>query len=136
YPIFIKCLRTNKIKCSIEKWLTTHGNLIISDQHSSNSIQNTDLSHSHSNIIQIITKLIYKSFFLIFIEYEANLHTFEVTMITLKECEYFNNAFELILQNPNFIRNIKNLAIDFDLKIENISNLLIFLNSNCNSISL
>ncbi|GES79285.1 hypothetical protein GLOIN_2v1784886 [Rhizophagus clarus] len=81
------------------------------------------------------TKLIYKLLFLIFIENEVNLHNFEVTLLNHNELEYFDEILELILQNPNFIRNIKDFKLDFDEVTDNISKLLGFLNYNCKSIS-
>ena len=75
-------------------------------------------------------RLIYKSLFKMFIENEVNLHTFEF------DGYYYNEndiALELILQNSNFVHNIRNLKLDFNFR-ETIVTLLKFLNSNCNSI--
>ncbi|GES77270.1 hypothetical protein GLOIN_2v1869164 [Rhizophagus clarus] len=50
--------------------------------------------------------------------------------------DYFDEVYEIILQNPNFIRNIKNFKINLSTTISNnITRFLIFFGSNCNSIS-
>jgi hypothetical protein len=128
YPSFIKSLDTQKIINCIENWVAAVG--ILTNKSQRYSIQNTNLSPS-----QMLTKLIYRSLFLTFIENEANLISFEITMIALKEFENFNDIFELILQNPNFICNIKNFKLDFNTTTDNITKFLIFLYSNCSSIS-
>ncbi|PKK66734.1 hypothetical protein RhiirC2_868161 [Rhizophagus irregularis] len=79
--------------------------------------------------------MIYRSLFRLFIEKEADINTLEVTMLIDNDLEYFNDTFELILQNPNFIHNIRNLTLDFDPANDNITKFMIFLYSNCNSIS-
>jgi hypothetical protein len=118
YPSFIKYLDTRKISDSIEKWVTT--------------IRTATIIYS----VQInYKKLIYRLLFRIFIEKEVNIHTFKVTVLTDEDCEHFNGTIELILQNPNFICNIRNLTLDFDPTNENITKFMIFLYSNCNSIS-
>ncbi|GES79311.1 hypothetical protein GLOIN_2v1869164 [Rhizophagus clarus] len=122
YPSYIKHLDTRRINNSIENWEAA----IRALQYFNYSVQNT---------LQDFIKLIYRSLFLIFIENEVNLHSLEVSLYSHQGCKYFDGAFELILQNPNFIYNIKNLKLDFYITAETITKLLTFLNSNCNSIS-
>ncbi|RGB21939.1 hypothetical protein C1646_776957 [Rhizophagus diaphanus] len=131
YPSFIQHLCSFKVCCSIEKWITTVGTSTTSnEQHSKYFIRKTSLQ------IPIFTKLICKLLFLIFIENEAKLHSFEVTLIRKIEIDYFNETFELILQNPNFIHNIKNFKIDFAERTDdNIMDFLRNIYSNCKSIS-
>jgi hypothetical protein len=117
YPSFIKHLNTPKIGDSIEKWLAT---IRISNY-------STQINYK---------KLIYRLLFRIFIENEVDMHTFKVTMISNKDFKYFNDTTEFVIQNPNFICNIRNLTLDFyNLTNEDIpSKFMIFLYSNCNSI--
>ncbi|EXX62083.1 uncharacterized protein OCT59_009783 [Rhizophagus irregularis] len=119
YPKFIQRLNTHNVYYSIKKWAST-----IEEEHS---------SYSPSQIPNF-TKLIFKSLFLIFIKNEVNLHSFKV-MVDYEEFEYFDAAVELILQNPNFVHNIKNLTLEFDEITDNVRKFLGFLSSNCNSIS-
>ncbi|CAB4438317.1 unnamed protein product [Rhizophagus irregularis] len=125
YPRFIKHLDAYKVSNSIEKWVETIMNSAIKEQHSNYSITNANLSLSQ------ITKLIFGSLILLFIKNEANLHSFKVTTCI----GYGNEIIELILQNRNFIYNIKNLALKLDKANDNIIKFLEFLCSNCNSIS-
>ncbi|GBB97013.1 hypothetical protein RclHR1_00290011 [Rhizophagus clarus] len=46
-----------------------------------------------------------------FIENGVNLHSLVVTMNVYAETNLLEKIFELILQNPNFILNIKDLTI-------------------------
>ncbi|CAB4403168.1 unnamed protein product [Rhizophagus irregularis] len=119
YPKFIKHLDICKVYISIEAWAYT--NLPTSPT---------------SQILNFIIELIFRSLFLIFIENEVNLHSFGVRIDNYKEFECFSAAFELVLQNTNFVYNIKSLTLDFDSEItDNITKFLEFLCSNCNSIS-
>ncbi|PKC71559.1 hypothetical protein RhiirA1_453393, partial [Rhizophagus irregularis] len=89
-----------------------------------------------SQILGFITELIFRSLFIIFIENEVNLHSFGVIVDGYKEFECFGAAFGLVLQNTNFVYNIKSLTLDFDSEItDNITKFLEFLCSNCNLIS-
>jgi hypothetical protein len=115
YPSFIKCLNI-QIDYSIQSWAKSVNNYSIKFTCPLN-----------------YTRLIYKSLFKIFIENGANLHTLDV--ISYVHHEYLNDAFELILKNPNFIRNIKNLKLQGITNLTKIDSLLLLLNSNCNSIS-
>jgi hypothetical protein len=85
-----------------------------------------------------IINFIYKSLFKIFIQNNVNLLTFEVILIRLKDHNYFNDIFDIILQDPIFIRDIKNLKFSFKLrniKLTKIYLFLKFLYNNCNSIT-
>src|SRR6266496_5894829 len=93
YPSFIQCLNTRKIGRSIEKWISTVRTSTTNEQPSNYSIQNTNFSYSYPNINQIITKLIYKSLFLIFVESEVNLHTFEFKILIDEEYKHFDGIF-------------------------------------------
>ncbi|RGB41335.1 hypothetical protein C1646_795086 [Rhizophagus diaphanus] len=120
YPKFIQCLDTHNVYNSIEIWAST-----IEEKHS---------NYSPSQMSNF-TNLIFRSLFLIFIENEVNLHSFKV-MADYEEYKCFDAAFELILQNPNFVHNIKDLTLDFDDDItDNVRKFIGFLCSNCNSIS-
>ncbi|GBB89056.1 hypothetical protein RclHR1_15700003 [Rhizophagus clarus] len=121
YPKFINHLHTRIIGYSIEKWVVPNKKI----EPPYISIKNTQ----NSDFI----KFIYKSLIKIFIENEANLHTFDIT----PHRDYFN-IIDLVLQNPNFICNIRNLNLKFDTydtTISNINLLLKFLSLNCNSIT-
>jgi hypothetical protein len=122
YPRYIKCLNTHKIICSVEKW----------NVNSSNSCSTFS---QISNSTRLISKLLFKTF----IESKVNLQSFEFEMTTDNDHDYFNDTVELILENPNFIYNIKNLK--FSKRVTNVTNItkidsfLSLLSSNCNSIS-
>uniref|UniRef100_U9THD6 F-box domain-containing protein n=1 Tax=Rhizophagus irregularis (strain DAOM 181602 / DAOM 197198 / MUCL 43194) TaxID=747089 RepID=U9THD6_RHIID len=130
YPKFIQHLDTYKVCNTIGKWITSIS--ITRGQHSNYSMRNINLSASQ---ISNFTNLIFKSFFLIFIKNEVNLHSFGITIDSYKETECFDTTFELILQNTNFFFNIKNLTLDLIEITDNITKFLEFLCSNCNSIS-
>ncbi|GBB92850.1 hypothetical protein RclHR1_20660003 [Rhizophagus clarus] len=90
---FLKYLNTWNIGVYIEKWSA----IAFEEDENSDSVSN-------------FKRLVYISLFKIFIENEINLHTFEIE-ITDCEYNYFDNILELILQNVNFISNIKNLYL-------------------------
>ncbi|GBC47087.1 uncharacterized protein OCT59_002264 [Rhizophagus irregularis] len=104
YPSFIRYLNICNVTFSIEKWLEAN------DKTSNSAI---DLVH---NIILTsvseFKKLINMSIVKLFIENEVNLHTFKIE-INNKHFDYFiyNDILEIILQNPNFIHNIRNLNL-------------------------
>ncbi|EXX79968.1 hypothetical protein GLOIN_2v1765643 [Rhizophagus irregularis DAOM 181602=DAOM 197198] len=87
YPSFIKYLDIDKILNSIQTWVDT---LVGKNQEK-------------------LVNLIYRSLLEMFIENEGNLHSFEVVLST--RYNYFNNSIDLILQNPNFAYNIRNLEL-------------------------
>ncbi|EXX66667.1 hypothetical protein RirG_121590 [Rhizophagus irregularis DAOM 197198w] len=118
YPSFIKYLNINSTYHSIKMWV---GSLV---------------NYDHEKL----EKLVYRSLSKVFIENEGILRSFEIVMYADVYCKYFNDVIELILQNPNFIYNIKNFKIHTcNISSRNIENAIIpflkFLYSNCNSIS-
>ncbi|RIA80450.1 hypothetical protein C1645_866808 [Glomus cerebriforme] len=126
YPKFIKCLNEFKISTSIKNWVMA---ICTSTTQEQNQLS---MHFSNFSNLEQITKFIYKSLLKIFIENEANLHTFEFVIFSDKDN---NDAFELILQNPNFICNIRNLELNFSRANDSEYSFLNFLCSNCNSIS-
>ncbi|UZO10753.1 uncharacterized protein OCT59_002331 [Rhizophagus irregularis] len=90
-----------------------------------------------ANIESISNCSIYRLLFKMFIENEGNLHSFEVEVCTSNDCNCLKDIMELILQNPNFNCNIRNLMFSIDVidLNTNIFSLLKFLCFNCNSIS-
>ncbi|CAB4442838.1 unnamed protein product [Rhizophagus irregularis] len=74
-------------------------------------------------------KLINRSLLLLFIENEVNLCSLEISIEYYQEHEY-SDTLELILQNPNFISNIKNLTLEFEEIADNMTKFLTFLYSN------
>jgi hypothetical protein len=117
YLSFIQHLDTHKLGDSIEKWIATVK------------------IHNYCTKINF-TKSVYRLLFRIFIENEVNVHTFKVTVLSSEDYEYFNDITELVVQNPNFIYNIRNLTLYFGrlLNENTLSKFMIFLYSNCSSI--
>ena len=111
YPSFINHLNTWKLVRHITKWATIRTST--TEERSSNYfVQHTNLSskfNHNSNPVQTkdASRFIYKALLKIFIENEARLYALVVKIIRDADLEYFNDVFELILQNPNLIRNIK-----------------------------
>ncbi|PKC62013.1 hypothetical protein RhiirA1_465707 [Rhizophagus irregularis] len=103
YLNFLKYLNTYKFITFVKKWkMSTFKNKLLK-----------------SSIIEICLLLIK-----IFIENEVNLHTFEIEIPRIiKDSRYLDHdILELILQNPNFIYNIRNLkfySIFYDVTIQN-----------------
>ncbi|GBC04869.1 hypothetical protein RclHR1_05910002 [Rhizophagus clarus] len=127
YPSFIKHLNTWNIISSTRKWVAAVRNLSTRKQPINYSVENLSL-HPHSEYD------IYESLFKIFIENEVNLHTFDVFIFSNNDCDYFNIAFKLILQNRNFLHNIKNLNVTIYPILININIIVPYLKS-INSIS-
>ncbi|GBC06534.1 hypothetical protein RclHR1_00690024 [Rhizophagus clarus] len=127
YTIFIHRLDTHIIRKSIKKWVATVDTSIIEKQLDYPRQKNNDLNY---------TKLIYKLLLQILIENKENIHTFKTVVISDEDFEYFDDTIEIILQNPSFIRNIRNLILDFDISNENTIKFMKFLSSKCNYISL
>jgi hypothetical protein len=122
YPNFIKCLNTQKIVLSIEAWI---------------KYATTSKVIYYSEITGLVC-LIYSSLIKIFIENEANLHTFEVEAIYITgnlSNDYLKSVFQLILQNPNFICNVKNLTINSYELNSILLSFLKFIYSKCNYVS-
>jgi hypothetical protein len=117
YPSFIKCLNTFTFVYSVKKWIKT--------------IYNP--TTTFENLLKFVSLLLIK----VFIQNKVNLRTFEIEIsCTLKiiSIKCLDSIIELILRNPNFIYNIKNLKFHFNNAISNITFLKYFY-SNCNSIS-
>ncbi|GBC04712.1 hypothetical protein RclHR1_05820004 [Rhizophagus clarus] len=125
YPSFIKSLNTYEIGHSIEKWVASIRNVKISPLHT---------SPTYDQFLNF-TRLIYEILFKIFIENGTNLNTFEVEIITFSDHGYLNVIFELILKNPNFVSNIKNLKLKRISNVIKLHPFLKFLYSNCTTIS-
>ncbi|PKC59642.1 hypothetical protein RhiirA1_469154 [Rhizophagus irregularis] len=114
YPGFIKRLNTQNIRFCIENWVP-------------------NLTNNFANSANLFYWLLFKTF----IKNEINLYSFEIVMLISRDHKYFNEVFDLILKNPKFIYNIKNLILHLNLLpgVMNIVPFLNFLISNCNSIS-
>ncbi|CAB5179199.1 hypothetical protein RhiirA1_448409 [Rhizophagus irregularis] len=113
YSMFIKNLNTQTICFSIVNWIKI----------------NKVITCSAGFIFLLLIK--------IFVENEAKLRTFELeiayTFLNVNS-ENFNSAFDLILHNPKFINNIRNLKLHFNEEIINYKFLRCF-HSNCKLIS-
>ncbi|CAB5192193.1 unnamed protein product [Rhizophagus irregularis] len=100
YPSFLKYLRiNNKFIYSVRNWV-------------GNAIRTSNPGHL-SLLSDFERKVdIFVSLFKIFIENEIKLHTFEIEFSRIA-CvyTYLNNILELILQNTNFIHNIRNINL-------------------------
>jgi hypothetical protein len=102
YPSFIKYLNTWKIISSVEKWFEVSVRIL--EPENRYFIQNITVND--------FKKLVCISIFKIFIENEVNLYTLDIEIIDDRYNSYFNNIFELIIQNStNFIHNIRNLRL-------------------------
>ncbi|RGB39443.1 hypothetical protein C1646_754494 [Rhizophagus diaphanus] len=113
YSNFIKCLNTQNICFTIVNWIKIN------------------------KLFNCSTGVIFLLLIKVFIENEVKLHTFEIEIAyTFHNVNNvcFNSVFELILQNPKFISNIKNLKLHFNEKILNYNFLKCFY-SKCNLIS-
>ncbi|POG72294.1 hypothetical protein GLOIN_2v1773812 [Rhizophagus irregularis DAOM 181602=DAOM 197198] len=97
YPSFIRYLSMCKIASSIDRWLEANDIIL-------------KLNNRYSESIFEFKRLIELSLIELFIENEANLHTFEIKLDTYRN-KYCDNILESILQNPNFINKIGNLKI-------------------------
>ncbi|PKY20301.1 hypothetical protein RhiirB3_433570 [Rhizophagus irregularis] len=105
YPSFIKYLNTKEIITSIEKWFEISVGTLIKFK------KRYFIKNAYLNLKTDFKRLIHMSLFKIFIENEVNLHTFEIEVTLNGYSSYFNDIFELILQNTNFIHNIKYLKL-------------------------
>jgi hypothetical protein len=131
YPSFIKCLNTFKMIFFIEKWVV----------RAISTYKKTNNTYTYSSAVNFkeFSKIIYSSLFKIFINNEVNLNIFEAEIITDKNCDFFENVIELIIQNPNLISTVKILKLHIynisDVNLTKINPFLSFLSSNCNNIS-
>ncbi|CAB4403175.1 unnamed protein product [Rhizophagus irregularis] len=137
YPSFIKCLKIHEICLSVKLWNENISFLTIKE-HPDDFVRKIMADYKVMTLARFIFLLLTK----IFIEYEANLHTFEFNVLLNAHWnkdinDYIKSTLEIILQNPNFISNIKNLKFFSDGLDDNLL-VFIFLKciySNCNSIS-
>ncbi|PKK61686.1 hypothetical protein RhiirC2_791432 [Rhizophagus irregularis] len=101
YPSFLKYLNINKIIFSVVRWFEA-------TIRTSNPENGLNLGFNFNRDICV-------SLFKIFIENEVNLHTLEIEFSDVTHIStYFNNLnniCELILQNTNFIHNIRNINL-------------------------
>ncbi|CAB5107242.1 unnamed protein product [Rhizophagus irregularis] len=87
YPTFLKYLYTQKIISSIKEWAK-------------------DVKLEKGSILGF-KRLIHMSLFKIFIENEVNIHTFDIQI----NFSYIDDMLELMLKNPDFFHNIRNLKL-------------------------
>ncbi|PKC58486.1 hypothetical protein RhiirA1_541044 [Rhizophagus irregularis] len=120
YSNFIKCINTRNICSIIMNWFEINRT-------------NKNFTFSNGRIFFLLIK--------IFIENEAKLNTFEIEIsykyLTMGK-KYFNSTFNLILDNPKFINNLKNLKLHFNEAIKKYDFNYEFLKCfyyHCNSIS-
>ncbi|CAB5199759.1 unnamed protein product [Rhizophagus irregularis] len=101
YPSLLKYLNINKIIFSVVRWFEA-------TIRTSNPENGLNLGFNFNRDICV-------SLFKIFIENEVNLHTLEIEFSDVTHIStYFNNLnniCELILQNTNFIHNIRNINL-------------------------
>ncbi|CAB5193032.1 unnamed protein product [Rhizophagus irregularis] len=108
YPSFIRYLNIYKVTPSIERWLEANDKTYL--------VHNVTLKS-----VSEFKRLINMSLIKLFIENEVNLHTFK---IELNNKHYdddiiFDGVFRIILQNPNFIHNSRNLSLSIVNNCEN-----------------
>ncbi|RGB27001.1 hypothetical protein C1646_769697 [Rhizophagus diaphanus] len=126
YPSFIKYLNIFKVIISVEKWFETAiGTLKPINRY---LLLNSNISASN------FERLIYMSLFEIFIKNVVNLHTLEIEIISNIYNMYYDVILELILQNTNFINNIKNLNFynNYNEQVEIKNRTLQLINSHQN----
>jgi hypothetical protein len=101
YSNFIKYLNTQDLVFSVEKWF------IVAVNQPGNRYFLHDLNKaSESNF----RNLIHTSLLKIFIENEVNIHTLDIEIKNHSSYNsYLDDVLETILQNKNFIQNIRNL---------------------------
>ncbi|PKK63568.1 hypothetical protein RhiirC2_854923 [Rhizophagus irregularis] len=100
YPSFIRYLNINKIVPSIEKWLEANNR---TSKFGKGYL--AQILDSASEFIRLINISIFK----LFIENEVKLNTLEIETSSASYNTYVEIILEIILQNPNFIHNTKNL---------------------------
>ncbi|RGB31960.1 hypothetical protein C1646_763491 [Rhizophagus diaphanus] len=107
YSKFLKYLNTYKFVFSVEKWFES----VIRTLKPENRL------YSASDI----KRLIDTSIFNIFVENEVNLYTLEIEISRIYYNTRIDNVLGLILQNINFIHNIKNLNLYIDYSSSDFS---------------
>ncbi|GBC27014.2 hypothetical protein GLOIN_2v1781395 [Rhizophagus irregularis DAOM 181602=DAOM 197198] len=114
YTSFIKDINLLKVITSVGKWFEDSVRTLKPGNRY--FLQNLDIL-SESNF----KRLIYISLFKTFIENEVNLNTLNIDIFTIYSYEpYYDDIIVLILQNSNFIHNIKNLNLYFGSSSPNI----------------
>ncbi|RGB29775.1 hypothetical protein C1646_818311 [Rhizophagus diaphanus] len=112
YPSLLKYLNINRIILSVVRWFEV-------TIRTSNPENGLNLEFNFSRDICV-------SFLKIFIENEVNLHTLKIEFLdftnTSTYINNFNNICELILQNTNFIHNIRNITLFVELFNSSYSN--------------
>ncbi|RGB36612.1 hypothetical protein C1646_757918 [Rhizophagus diaphanus] len=96
YPSYLKYLNIHKLIISVQEWYDA---------------SNIKATKSENSVLDF-KGLICISLFKIFIENEVNLYTLEIELDNINNNFYypcFDDILELILQNTNFIHNIRNL---------------------------
>ncbi|PKC75130.1 hypothetical protein RhiirA1_529011 [Rhizophagus irregularis] len=103
YPSFLKYLNIWKFMICVEIWSRNAIRTLKPERY---FIYDT-YKYSKTEFMKLISISLFK----IFIENEVTLHTLDIDISDHRYyCSYFNDIFELILQNgTNFIHNIKNL---------------------------
>ncbi|RGB41751.1 hypothetical protein C1646_662846 [Rhizophagus diaphanus] len=106
YPKFLKYLSIFGIFSYVDNWFET----AVRISEPGNRYFLKDLS---CYSVFDFKRLINMSLFKVFIENEVNIHTLEIEISSAyySNNKYFNYILELILQNTNFIHNIKNLNL-------------------------
>ncbi|RIA85845.1 hypothetical protein C1645_830163 [Glomus cerebriforme] len=119
YISFIKCLCTRNIRCSVERWIAA---------------VNTSTYEPTINFKRLIYRVLLNKI----IENNVKLHTLKVELNVNRYHKYFDDFYDFISENPNFIVNIRNLNLHLVVKPENVSRIYFFLKflySHCSSIS-
>ncbi|GBC21994.1 uncharacterized protein OCT59_023912 [Rhizophagus irregularis] len=105
YPNFIKYINLLKVIKSVGKWFEDSVRTLKSGNRY--FLQNPDKLSTFN-----FKRLIYISLFKIFIENEVNLNILNIDIFPISSyVTYYYDIFVLILQNSNFIHNIKNLNL-------------------------
>ncbi|PKC65590.1 hypothetical protein RhiirA1_460871 [Rhizophagus irregularis] len=107
YPKFLKYLNTYNFIDYVNMWIDTS---TIKTSIPKNKI------YSISDFRKLIDILLFKTF----IENEVNLNTLEIDTSNIYYNLYYDIILELILQNTNFIHNIKNLKLHIVNYNENV----------------
>ncbi|RGB35323.1 hypothetical protein C1646_759494 [Rhizophagus diaphanus] len=105
YPNFIKHLNIHEFISSVGKWFEVSVGTL---KHRIQYIMKNDPHYSH--LETDFKRLVHKSLINIFIENKVNLYTLDIEISTYYTL-YFSDILEIILQNTNFIQNIKYLKL-------------------------
>ncbi|RGB30080.1 hypothetical protein C1646_765793 [Rhizophagus diaphanus] len=123
YPSFLKYLNIYKVTLSIDGWLKANNK-------TSNLLHNVTLKS-----VSEFKRLINISLVNLFIENEVNLHTFKIEINNKLYDDIIYDGVSIILQNPNFIHNIRNLELSTlsyyeNMLIKNLISKIINLHQN------